>query len=45
MVRSRDDEDKEWSFSQLDKVMAELSPESGSTVGNILAAMVYQIAN
>ncbi len=40
MPKSRDDEEKEWNFQQLEKVMAELSPENG-TVGNILAALVY----
>jgi len=44
MVKSRDDEDKEWNFTHLEKIMSELSSENG-TVGNILAAMVYQIAN
>lgn len=44
MPKSRDDEDKEWNFQHLEKVMAELTSENG-TVGNILAAMVYQIAN
>ena len=44
MPKSRDDEDKDWNFSQLEKVMAEINSENG-TVGNILAAMVYQIAN
>lgn len=40
MPKSRDDEEKEWNFSQMEKVMAEIKTEHG-TVGNILAAMVY----
>lgn len=44
MPKSRDDEDKEWNFSQMEKAMAEVSMENG-TIGNILAAMVYQIAH
>jgi hypothetical protein len=44
MVKSRDDEEKEWQFTHLEKVMSELTSQNG-TVGNILAAMVYQIAN
>lgn len=44
MPKSRDDEEKEWNFPQLEKTLAELPQEHG-TVGNILAAMIYQISN
>ena len=40
MLRSRDDEEKEWNFAHFEKIMAELSSENG-TVGNILAGMLY----
>lgn len=44
MTRSKDDEEKEWSFTHFEKILAELSSENG-TVGNILAGMLYQLAN
>lgn len=44
LPKSRDDEDKEWNFQHLEKILAEL-PYEKSTVGNVLAAMVYQVAN
>jgi len=44
MVKSKDDEDKEWNFHQLEKVLSEL-PSANGTVGNILAAMVYQLSH
>lgn len=44
MPKSRDDEEKEWYFSHMEKAMAEIQMHNG-TIGNILAAMVYQIAH
>ena len=40
MAVSKDEEEKEWSFQNLDKILAEVRPEHGG-VGTILAAMVY----
>ena len=39
---SRDEEEKEWSFPHLDKVLAELKPDQ-SNIGALMAAMIYQI--
>lgn len=39
---SRDEEEKDWSFPHLDKIMAEITSGVAS-VGSILAAMVFQI--
>ena len=41
-INSRDDEEKDWNFPHLDKILAELNPDRCS-IGSILASMVYQI--
>jgi hypothetical protein len=40
--KSRDEEEKEWAFVHLDKILSEIKPGTFN-IGSMLAAMIYQI--